>query len=84
MNIEAALKEAMTIDGALGASLVDWESGMSLGGVGPEGEPRARPSQPQADRERDQPLTFLTTDPAITHPEMFTTTMPASRRGHRP
>lgn len=34
MNIEAALKEAMTIDGALGASLVDWESGMSLGAVG--------------------------------------------------
>jgi hypothetical protein len=34
MNIEAALKEAMNIDGALGASLVDWESGMSLGAVG--------------------------------------------------
>jgi hypothetical protein len=34
LNIEAALKEAMTIDGALGALLVDWESGMSLGGVG--------------------------------------------------
>ena len=34
MNIEAALKEAMDIDGALGASLVDWESGMSLGAVG--------------------------------------------------
>jgi hypothetical protein len=34
MNIEAALKEAMTIDGALGASLVDWESGMSLGAIG--------------------------------------------------
>jgi hypothetical protein len=34
MNIEAALKEAMDIDGALGASLVDWESGMSLGKVG--------------------------------------------------
>ena len=34
MNIEAALKEAMSIDGALGASLVDWESGMSLGAVG--------------------------------------------------
>jgi hypothetical protein len=29
MNIEAALKEAMTIDGALGASLVDRESGMA-------------------------------------------------------
>lgn len=34
MNIEAALKEAMNIDGALGVSLVDWESGMSLGAVG--------------------------------------------------
>jgi hypothetical protein len=34
MNIEAALKEAMNIDGAVGASLVDWESGMSLGKVG--------------------------------------------------
>jgi hypothetical protein len=34
MNIEAALNEAMNIDGALGASLVDWESGMSLGAVG--------------------------------------------------
>jgi hypothetical protein len=34
MNIEAALKEAMDIDGALGASVVDWESGMSLGKVG--------------------------------------------------
>ena len=34
MNIEAALKVAMSIDGALGASLVDWESGMSLGAVG--------------------------------------------------
>jgi hypothetical protein len=34
VNIEAALKEAMNIDGALGACLVDWESGMSLGAVG--------------------------------------------------
>ena len=34
MNIEAALKEAMNIDGAVGASIVDWESGMSLGAVG--------------------------------------------------
>ena len=34
MNIEAALKEAMNIDGALGVSLVDWESGMSLGAQG--------------------------------------------------
>jgi hypothetical protein len=34
MNIEQALKEAMNIDGALGACLVDWESGMSLGAAG--------------------------------------------------
>ena len=34
MNIEAALKEAMTIDGAIGVSIVDWESGMSLGAMG--------------------------------------------------
>jgi hypothetical protein len=34
MNIETALKEAMGIDGALGVSLVDWESGMSLGAIG--------------------------------------------------
>lgn len=34
MNIEVALKEAMSIDGALGACLVDWESGMSLGALG--------------------------------------------------
>ena len=34
MNIEAALKEAMNIDGAVGACLVDWESGMSLGAAG--------------------------------------------------
>ena len=34
MNIEAALKEAMNIEGAVGACLVDWESGMSLGAVG--------------------------------------------------
>jgi hypothetical protein len=31
MNIETALKEAMAIDGALGAALVDYESGMTLG-----------------------------------------------------
>ena len=31
MNIETALKEAMNIEGALGAALVDWESGMPLG-----------------------------------------------------
>jgi hypothetical protein len=34
MNIETALKEAMTIDGALGVALVDWESGMPLGTLG--------------------------------------------------
>jgi len=34
MNVETALKEAMMIDGALGVSLVDWESGMSLGALG--------------------------------------------------
>src|ERR1700729_2895722 len=34
VNIETALKEAMTIDGAVGASLVDWDSGMSLGVAG--------------------------------------------------
>jgi hypothetical protein len=34
VNIEAALKDAMTIDGAAGVSLVDWDSGMSLGSLG--------------------------------------------------
>jgi hypothetical protein len=34
VNIETALKEAMTIDGAIGVALVDWESGMSLGSLG--------------------------------------------------
>ena len=34
MNIEAALKEAMAIDGAVGVCLVDWDSGMSLGSLG--------------------------------------------------
>jgi uncharacterized 2Fe-2S/4Fe-4S cluster protein (DUF4445 family) len=34
MNIESSLKEAMAIDGALGAALVDYESGMSLGVLG--------------------------------------------------
>lgn len=34
MNIEVALKEAMSIDGALGACIADWESGMSLGALG--------------------------------------------------
>jgi hypothetical protein len=34
LNIETALKEAMNIEGALGAALVDWESGMPLGTLG--------------------------------------------------
>jgi hypothetical protein len=34
VNIETALKEAMSIDGALGVSLVDWDSGMALGSMG--------------------------------------------------
>ncbi|MEU6351651.1 hypothetical protein ABZ896_20285 [Streptomyces sp. NPDC047072] len=34
MNIETALKEAMSIDGAIGIALVDYESGMSLGALG--------------------------------------------------
>ncbi|MFC4464445.1 hypothetical protein ACFPH6_07680 [Streptomyces xiangluensis] len=34
MNIDTALKEAMTLEGALGAALVDYESGMSLGTLG--------------------------------------------------
>jgi hypothetical protein len=34
LNIETALKEAMSIDGALGVALVDWDSGMSLGTLG--------------------------------------------------
>ena len=34
MNIETALKEAMSIEGATGAALVDWESGMALGTLG--------------------------------------------------
>jgi hypothetical protein len=34
MDIETALKGAMDIDGALGAALVDYESGMALGTMG--------------------------------------------------
>jgi hypothetical protein len=33
MNIDVALKEAMRIEGAIGAALVDYGSGMSLGEV---------------------------------------------------
>ena len=34
MNIDTALKEAMSISGAVGVALVDYESGMSLGTAG--------------------------------------------------
>lgn len=34
MDIETALKEAMSISGAIGAALVDYESGMMLGAAG--------------------------------------------------
>ncbi len=34
LNIETALKEAMTIEGAQGVALVDWDSGFSLGNLG--------------------------------------------------
>lgn len=34
MNIDTALKEAMSITGAVGVALVDYESGMSLGTSG--------------------------------------------------
>jgi hypothetical protein len=34
MNIDSALKEAMGIDGALAAALVDWQSGLCLGTQG--------------------------------------------------
>ncbi|MEA5360549.1 hypothetical protein VA596_13460 [Amycolatopsis sp., V23-08] len=34
MNIDTALKEAMSIAGAVGVALVDYESGMSLGTSG--------------------------------------------------
>ncbi|HEY3465884.1 MAG TPA: hypothetical protein VGL47_12185 [Amycolatopsis sp.] len=34
MNIDTALKEAMSITGAVGVALVDYESGMSLGTAG--------------------------------------------------
>ncbi|NML53197.1 hypothetical protein HHL19_30540 [Streptomyces sp. R302] len=33
-NVETALKEAAAIDGAIGAALVDYTSGMALGTVG--------------------------------------------------
>ncbi|WNI14388.1 hypothetical protein [Actinacidiphila sp. ITFR-21] len=34
MNIETALKEAMTVEGAIGVALADYESGMALGTLG--------------------------------------------------
>jgi hypothetical protein len=34
MNVDAALKEAMSIEGAVGVALVDWETGLSLGTLG--------------------------------------------------
>lgn len=34
MNIEKALREAMTVDGAIGVALVDFDSGMTLGTEG--------------------------------------------------
>lgn len=34
MNLDVALKEAMGIDGAIGAAVVDWESGLCLGTQG--------------------------------------------------
>jgi hypothetical protein len=34
MNIETALKELMQVEGSVGASVVDWDSGMSLGSLG--------------------------------------------------
>jgi hypothetical protein len=34
MNIETSLKDALSIDGAVGVALVDFESGMSLGTLG--------------------------------------------------
>jgi hypothetical protein len=34
MDMETALKEAMEIDGAVGVSIVDYDSGMSLGSLG--------------------------------------------------
>jgi len=33
MTVDAALKEAMAVEGAIGAALVDYSSGMSLGAI---------------------------------------------------
>ncbi|MFC8449847.1 hypothetical protein [Kitasatospora sp. NPDC057223] len=37
-NLETTLKEAMTIDGAIGVALVDYGSGMALGTLGDSAE----------------------------------------------
>ena len=37
-NLETSLKEAMTIDGAIGVALVDYGSGMALGTLGDSAE----------------------------------------------
>jgi hypothetical protein len=37
-DIETTLKKCMEIDGAVGAALVDWNSGMALGMIGGGGE----------------------------------------------
>ena len=37
MDIETSLKSAMSIDGAIGAALVDYETGMTLGSAGGDG-----------------------------------------------
>ncbi|GAA2235410.1 MULTISPECIES: hypothetical protein [Kitasatospora] len=37
-NLETALKEAMSIDGAIGVALVDYSSGMALGTLGDNSE----------------------------------------------
>ncbi|MCZ7436190.1 MULTISPECIES: hypothetical protein [unclassified Micromonospora] len=37
-NLDVALKSAMSIDGAIGAALVDYTSGMTLGVAGGNGE----------------------------------------------
>ncbi|MEU5694401.1 hypothetical protein [Actinosynnema sp. NPDC020468] len=34
MNIEEALREAMSVEGAMGVALVDYDSGMTLGALG--------------------------------------------------
>lgn len=37
-NLETALKEAMSIEGAIGVALVDYSSGMALGSLGDNAE----------------------------------------------